>query len=117
MSDQAKAKKKEAKAAVKVEKARAAAAEKRDAGTSSGVGVTVRRHEGSSELVVTGLSDRQLERVVPGITREVAIAVTAERSAFKAGLLRFVKEGLFQTIIKVVAGLVVGYLLIRYGPR
>ncbi len=32
-------------------------------------------------------------------------------------LLRFVREGLFQTIIKVIAGLIVAYLLIRLGLR
>jgi hypothetical protein len=52
---------------------------------------------------------------MPGIQKEVAIALTEEKSAFRAGLLRFVKEGIFQTIVKVVAGLVVGYLLIRFG--
>jgi hypothetical protein len=29
--------------------------------------------------------------------------------------MKFVREGLVPTIIKVVAGLVVGYLLVRFG--
>ena len=118
MSDEgAKARKKAAKAAVKIEKARAGAGAggARSAGFPAGVGVAVRKRGGESELVVTGLSDEQLERIVPGISREVVIAVTEDRSAFRAGLLRFVREGVFQTIIKIVAGLVVGYLLIRFG--
>jgi hypothetical protein len=115
--DNAKARKKEAKAAAKIEKARAraAAAGAPHPGTPGGVGVTVRKLDGGSELVVAGLRDEQIERLMPGIQKEVAIALTEEKSAFRAGLLRFVKEGIFQTIVKVVAGLVVGYLLIRFG--
>lgn len=44
-------------------------------------------------------------------------AIEEDGSAFRTGLLRFVKEGAFQTIVKIVAGLVVGYLLIRFGLR
>jgi hypothetical protein len=29
--------------------------------------------------------------------------------------MRFVREGVFQTVVKIIAGLVVGYLLIRFG--
>jgi hypothetical protein len=82
-----------------------------------GVGVSVRKLESGSELVVSGLRDEQLERILPEISKEVLIAVTAERSAFRAGLMRFVREGIFQTIVKLVAGLIVGYLLIRFGMR
>ena len=42
---------------------------------------------------------------------------TEGESSYRAGLLRFVKEGAFQTIVKIIAGLVVGYLLIRFGLR
>lgn len=42
---------------------------------------------------------------------------TRERGAFRAGLVRLVREGVFQTVVKIVAGLVVGYLLIRFGLR
>lgn len=116
MSDsEAKIRKKEAKAGVKAAKA-AAKAGGRPAG-AGGAGVSIRKTGDSSELVVSGLSDRQLERMLPGINKEVMIAVTEERSAFRAGLMRFVREGLFQTTVKIVAGLVVGYLLIRFGLR
>ena len=118
MSDNnAKARKKEAKAAAKAEKARAKAAATGalEEGVPGGVGVTVRKLDGGSELVVAGLRDDQVERLLPEIQKEVMIALTEEKSAFRAGLLRFVKEGVFQTIVKVVAGLVVGYLLIRFG--
>jgi hypothetical protein len=115
--DSAKARKKEAKAAAKVEKARAkaSAAGAGSASVQAGVGVTVRKLGESSELVVAGLKDEQIGRLLPAIQKEVAIALTEEKSPFRAGLLRFVKEGVFQTIVKVVAGLVVGYLLIRFG--
>jgi hypothetical protein len=115
--DNSKARKKEAKAAAKIEKARAKAAIETAhvRGAPEGVGVSVRKSDGVSELVVSGLTDGQLQRIVPGITKEIVIAMTEEKSAFRAGLLRFVREGIFQTVIKVVAGLVVGYLLIRFG--
>ena len=117
MSDiDAKSRKKEAKAAAKAEKARAkATGGDLPAGVPEGVGVSVRKREGVSELVVGGLSDAQLERIVPGISKEDVIAVTEDRSAFRAGLMRFVREGVLQTIVKIVAGLVVGYLLVRLG--
>ena len=123
--------KKEAKARAKIEKARArsdATRAKADADAAlarealparvpEGVGVSVRKLEGGSELVVSGLKDEQLKRILPEINKEVLIAVTAERSAFRAGLMRFVREGIFQTVVKLVAGLIVGYLLIRFGMR
>ena len=117
--DSAKVRKKEAKAAAKVEKARAkaAAAGASPAGGPGGVGVTVRKLDGGSELVVSGLKDDQVERLLPGIQKEVTIALTQEKSAFRAGLLRFVKEGVFQTIVKVIAGLVVGFLLLWLRRR
>jgi hypothetical protein len=83
----------------------------------SGVGVSLERTESGTRLVVSGLGDDQLRRVVPEIAREVLIAVTAERNALRAGLMRFVREGVFQTAVKIAAGLVVGYLLLRFGLR
>jgi hypothetical protein len=119
-SSEEKIRKKEAKAAVKRAKAEAKAAG--DAQPSAGalpdgVGVAIRKAEGSSELVVTGLRDDQLKRILPEVNREVLIAVTQERSSFRAAAMRFVREGAFQTVIKIVAGLVVGYLLLRFGLR
>jgi hypothetical protein len=127
-----KARKKEAKARVKEAKALARQAEalaggsdgqagggalssRGASGMPEGVGVSIRRVEGYSELVVSGLKDDQLRRTIPGITKEVMIAMAEERSAFLAAAMRFVREGLFQTVVKVVAGLIVGYLLIRFG--
>lgn len=52
---------------------------------------------------------------MPHIHGEILIAVTAERSSIRAALLRFVREGLFQAFIKMLAGLIVGYLLVRLG--
>ena len=122
--DESKIRKKEAKAAVKLAKAAARGREgqngtspSRAAAFPEGVGVAIRRGEESSELVVSGLRDDQLARLLPQVSREVLIAVVAGRSAFRAGLMRFVREGVFQAIVKVVAGLVVGYLLLRFGLR
>lgn len=87
--DMAKARKKEAKAAAKIEKARARAA---GAG-----GATAERSAPEHSTP---------EHSTPDVG-----------SSFRAGLLRFMKEGAFQTIVKIVAGLVVGYLLIKFGLR
>ena len=116
MSDpEEKIKKKQAKSALKAAKK---SGPRQSGGRSAfldGVGVSIRRKDGGSELVVTGLSDQQLGRLVPQVNKEVLIAVTAERSALRAGLMRFVREGAFQTLIKITAGLIVGYLLIQFG--
>jgi len=117
--------KKRAKAAVKREKSRGKAARSdiapaagRTAGVlPSGVGVSVEREGDASRVVVSGLNDGQIRRLLPHVINEVLIAVTADRSAFRAGVMRFVREGLFQTIIKVAAGLIVGYLLLRFGVQ
>lgn len=116
-----KIRKKEAKAALKRAKVEAEAVG-RTAPTATrplpdGVGVVIRKTEGSSELVVTGLRDDQLRRILPEVNREVLIAVTQERSSFRAAAMRFVREGAFQTVVKILAGLVVGYLLLRFGLR
>ena len=122
--DESKIRKKEAKAAVKLAKAAAGGRASRIEGGGprgaafpEGVGVAIRRGEESSELVVSGLRDDQLARLLPQVRRGVLIAVVAGRSAFRAGLMRFVREGVFQTLVKVVAGLVVGYVLLRFGLR
>ena len=118
---EAKAKAKVAKAEAK---ARIAAAENaalsrstRFRGLPDGVNVSVQHTEHGSELVVSGLRDDQLRRLLPQVNREVFITVTADRSSFKAGVMRFVREGIFQTVVKVIAGLIVGYLLLRFGLR
>ena len=46
---------------------------------------------------------------------EVLITITEDENSFRAALMRFVREGIFQTIIKVAAGLIVGYLLLMFG--
>ena len=80
-----------------------------------GVSVAVRQRENGTELVVSGLREEQLRRLLPELTREVMITVTEEKSQFRAGLMRFVREGMFQTLVKIVAGLIVGILLIKLG--
>jgi len=121
-----KAEKKRAKSEVKKAKAEAKAQKKSPIGASeiaelselpAGVGISVRPAQNGSELVLTGLGDDQLRRLLPQLTREITIAVTADKNAFRAGVMRFVREGLFQTFIKVLAGLIVGYLLLEFGLR
>ena len=109
--------KKRAKSEAKARKAEARAGTDGSGGLPGGVGIAVERREGRSALVVSGLEDEQLRRIVPGLTREVLIAVTAERSALRAGMMRFVNDGIVPAIVKIVAGLIVGYLLIRFGLR
>jgi hypothetical protein len=118
---EAKAKAKVAKAEAK---ARIAAADKdalskstRFRGLPDGVNVSVQHTEHGAELVVSGLRDEQLRRLLPEVNREVLITVTEDKSSLKAGVMRFVREGIFQTVIKVIAGLIVGYLLLRFGLR
>jgi hypothetical protein len=108
--------KKAAKAKVKIRKAEAKA-RGASGSTRESAGVVLRKREGGSELVISGLTDEQLTRLLPHVHKEVLIAVTEERSVFRARVMRFVREGIFQTVVKVVAGLIVGYLLIRFGLR
>jgi len=70
-----------------------------------------------SELVISGLKREQLQRLLPQINKDLLITQTQDRSAFKAGMLRFFREGVFQTIIKVIAGLIVGLLLYKIGLK
>jgi hypothetical protein len=81
----------------------------------NGVSITMNQREGRSQLVVSGLSDDQLKRLLPQVNKEVLITITEDTSFLRAGMMRFVREGIFQTAIKVVAGLIVGYLLIKLG--
>lgn len=104
--------KKRLKAEAKIRKA-AAADDQLTA--APGTGVTLRHTPEGTQLIVSGLSEEQLQRLVPHIQREILIAVTAQHSSIRAALLRFVREGLFQAFIKVLAGLIVGYLLVRLG--
>ena len=117
---------KDEKARVKIEKKRAKARAKSVQDVperadrlmlDGGVGVTVRRQDDRTDLVISGLGDDQVRRLLPQLSREVMIAVEADRSRFRAGVMRFVREGIFQTIVKIAAGLVVGYLLLRFGLR
>lgn len=81
--------------------------------------ISIEVHEvgGYSELVISGLKSEQVQRLLPQINRDVLITQLHERSAFKAGLLRFFREGAFQTVVKVVAGLIVGLLLYQFGLK
>ncbi|HYW68775.1 MAG TPA: hypothetical protein VE960_04155 [bacterium] len=96
--DGAKARKKEAKAAAKIEKARAKAA-------------MARAEAADAEAAREAAEGRTGDSGTTGTDAPVG------EGSFRAGLLRFVKEGAFQTIVKIVAGLVVGYLLIKFGLR
>jgi hypothetical protein len=80
-----------------------------------GVGIAIREKEAGSELIVSGLKKHQLERLLPQINKEILITIAEEKNTLRAGLMRFVREGVFQTLIKVVAGLIVGYLLLKFG--
>jgi hypothetical protein len=121
-----KIKKKRAKSEVKSAKAQAKARKKSASMTNDipelhrlpqGVGISVREGERGSDLVLTGLKDEQLRRLMPQLTKEVLIAVAEDQSPVRAGFMRFVREGLFQAFIKVLAGLIVGYLLVEFGLR
>lgn len=81
--------------------------------------ITIDVHEvgGYSELVISGLKREQLQRLLPQINRDVLITQVQDQSAFKAGLLRFFREGAFQTLVKVIAGLIVGILLYKIGLK
>jgi hypothetical protein len=100
--------------AVKAE-AKAGTAGPYSASLPEGVGVAIREKEAGSELIVSGLKKHQLERLLPQINKEILITMAEEKNTLRAGLMRFVREGVFQTLIKVVAGLIVGYLLLKFG--
>ncbi len=81
------------------------------------ISIDVHEVGGYSELVISGLKREQLHRLLPQINRDVLITQVQEHSAFKAGLLRFFREGAFQTLVKIVAGLIVGILLFKFGLK
>ena len=81
------------------------------------ISIDVHEVGGYSELVISGLKREQLLRLLPQINRDVLITQIQEQSAFKAGLLRFFREGAFQTLVKVIAGLIVGLLLYQIGLK
>ncbi|MBT8362375.1 MAG: hypothetical protein HKP41_22290 [Desulfobacterales bacterium] len=81
------------------------------------ISIDVHEVGGYSELVISGLKREQLQRLLPQINRDVLITQVYEKSAFKAGLLRFFREGSFQTVVKVIAGLIVGLLLYKFGLK
>ncbi len=111
-----KAAKAEAKAAKAEAKARAAQAEPGRM-PGGGVSIAINKTDDGAALVVSGLRDDQLERILPQVNREVLITLAEEKNTLKAAMMRFVREGLFQTLIKVVAGLIVGYLLLQFGLK
>ena len=45
-----------------------------------GVSVAVQKRGEGSDLIVTGLREEQLERLLPEVTREIMITVTEDRS-------------------------------------
>ena len=83
----------------------------------SRISIDVHEVGGYSELVISGLKREQLQRLLPQIHKDVLITQVQDQSAFKAGLLRFFREGAFQTLVKVVAGLIVGLLLFKIGLK
>ena len=110
--------KKEAKARAKIAKgeAKVRAAELRGStGLPEGVGIAMKETGDGTQLTIHGLSETQLNRIIPQINKEILISMTEDKNSLKAGFMRFVREGVFQTIIKIIAGLVVGYLLIQFG--
>ncbi len=81
------------------------------------ISIDVHEVGGYSELVISGLKSEQLQRLLPQINKDILITQVREKSAFKAGLMRFFREGAFQTLVKVVAGLIVGLLLYQVGLK
>lgn len=115
-----KAEKKAAKTKLKIAKAEAKTRTAETTGSTNlpeGIGLTVNKTEDGTRLTIHGLTEAQLNRILPQINKEILISVTQDKHALKAGFMRFVREGLFQTIIKIFAGLIVGYLLIQFGLR
>ena len=111
-----KAEKKAAKARAKIAKAEAKARIAEIHGSRQlpeGVGMRVNQTEDGAQLTIHGLTEAQLTRILPQIYKEILISVTQDKHVLKAGFMRFVKEGVFQTIVKIIAGLIVGYLLIQ----
>lgn len=90
----------------------------RIAGMRKDVSVTIEKSRSDrSSLIITGLSPEQMERIIPEINREIFITLIEEKRPLRAKAMRFIREGLWETLIKIIAGLVVGYLLIRFGLK
>ena len=81
------------------------------------ISIDIHHAGGYSELVISGLKQKQLQRLLPQINKDILITQLSEENVVKAGLLRFFREGAFQTIVKVVAGLIVGILLYQFGLK
>ena len=81
------------------------------------ISIDIHHVGGYSELVISGLKQEQLQRLLPQINKDILITQLSEENAFKAGLLRFFREGTFQTVVKVIAGLIVGILLYKFGLK
>ncbi len=81
------------------------------------ISIDIHHVGGYSELVISGLKQEQLQRLLPQINKDILITQLSEQNAFKAGLLRFFREGAFQTMVKIVAGLIVGILLYQFGLK
>ena len=114
----AKAKTVKAEGKLRAQRLRASSMNSFDAESEpSRISIDVHEVGGYSELVISGLKREQLKRLLPQINRDVLITQVQDQNAFKAGLLRFFREGAFQTVIKVIAGLTVGILLYKIGLR
>lgn len=116
IQDEAKAKAKAVKAEGKLraQRLQASSLNEDQDGEPRRISIDVHEVGGYSELVISGLKREQLQRLLPQINRDVLIAQVHEKSAFRAGMLRFFREGAFQTLVKVVAGLIVGILLFKF---
>ncbi len=130
MSTSKKEQKKLAKAQVKIAKAEAKVKKKQIKEESKnyktlidmknlpqGITININDKNKTNDLVVTGLTPDQMKRILPRLNKDLLITFTEESNPFRASLLRFLREGLFHTIIKVIAGLIVGYLLVYIGLR
>ena len=118
--------KKSAKAKVKIAKAKAKEKQMKQEGKGysfnkknfpPGITINIRERGKNSDLVITGLTSNQMKRILPRLNKELLITFTEEDSPFRASLLRFLREGLFHTVVKIIAGLIVGYLLFYIGLR
>ena len=119
IQDEAKAKAKSVKAEGKLRAQRLRGSSLKNVEEIEPRRISIDVHEvgGYSELVISGLKREQVQRLLPQINRDVLITQLHERNAFKAGLLRFFREGTFQTVVKVIAGLIVGILLFKFGLK
>ncbi|MBN2134201.1 MAG: hypothetical protein JW737_00570, partial [Acidobacteria bacterium] len=73
-----------------------------------GTGIFIENVGDNSRLIVEGLNKDQLQRLLPEVNKEVFITLTETRNPVKAMFLKFIREGAWETLIKVIAGLIVG---------